>query len=106
MFHLQLSTQSIMWFKSYITNRTFLVNMEKSFSDPGKLECGIPPLMFLLYVNDMPGAIINEMLLYADDTCLVFQAKDLDIIYEKLNTEFNELCDWFVDKKTKHSFWG
>ena len=58
--------------------------MEKSFSEPGKLECGIPqvsilaPLLFLLYVNDMPGAVICEMLLYADDTCLVFQAKDLD----------------------------
>ena len=36
------------------------------------------PLLFLLYVNDMPGAVNCEMLLYADDTCLVFQAKDLD----------------------------
>ena len=74
-----------MWFRSYLTNRTFLVNVDKSFSDPGKLECGVPqgsilgPLLFLLYANDMPGAIGCEMLLYADDTCLVFQAKYLDL---------------------------
>ena len=52
----------------------------------------------------MPGAISCEMLLYADDACLVFQAKDLDIISEKLNTEFNKLCDWFVDNKLSIHF--
>ena len=79
MIHLQFSTQSIMWFKSYLTIGTFLVNVEKSFSDPGKLECGVPqgyilgPLLCLLYVNDMSGVVSCEMLLYAD-TCLAFQA--------------------------------
>ena len=45
------------------------------------------------------------MLLYADDTYLVFQAKDLDRISDKLNTEFNKLCDWFVDNKLSIHFW-
>ena len=44
------------------------------------------------------------MLLYADDTCLVFQAKYLDSISKKLNTEFNKLCDWFVDNKLSIHF--
>ena len=84
--------------------------MEKTFSDRGKLECGVPqgyilgPLLFLLYVNDMPAAVGCEMLLYDDDTCLVFQAKDLDKISDRLNTEFNKLCDWFVDNKLSIHF--
>ena len=45
-----------------------------------------------------------KMLFYADDTCLVFQAKDLDIISEKLNTEFNKRRDWFVDNKLSINF--
>ena len=40
----------------------------------------------------MPGAVDCDMLFYADDTCLVFQAKDLDTISDRLNTEFNKLC--------------
>ena len=110
MIHLQFSAQSILWFTSYLTNRTFLVNVEKSFSDPRKLECGVPqgsilgPLLFLLYVNDMPGAVGCEMLLYADDTCLVSQAKDLDRISDRLNTKFNKLCDWFVDNNLSIDF--
>ena len=108
--HLQFSAQSILWFRSYLTNSTFLVNVEKSFSVPGKIECGVPqgsilgPLLFLLYVNDMPGAVGCEMLLYADDTCLVFQAKDIDTLSERLNTEFNKLCDWFIDNKLSIHF--
>ena len=95
---------------SYLTNTTCLVNVEKSFSEPGKLECGVPqgsilgPLLFLLYVNDMPGAVNCEMLLYADDTCLVFQAKNLDTISDRLNTEFNKLCDCFVYNKLSIHF--
>ena len=52
----------------------------------------------------MPGAISCEMLLYANDTCLVFQAKDLDYISKKLNSEFNKLCDWFVANKLSIHF--
>ena len=104
------SKNKLAWFRSYLTNRTFLVNVGKSFSDPGKLECGVPqgsilgPLLFLLYVNDMPGAVSYDMLLYADDTCLIFHAKDLSSLSEKLNSEFNNLCDWFVDNKLSIHF--
>ena len=108
--HIGFSGQSINWFRSYLANRTFLVNVENVFSDPGKLECGVPqgsilgPLLFLLYVNDMPGAVNCEMFLYADDTCLVFQGKDLEIISERLNSEFSKLCDWFVDNRLSIHF--
>ena len=54
MVHLRFSAQTIMCFRSYLTNITFLVNVDKIFSDPGKLKCGVPlgsilgPLLFLL----------------------------------------------------------
>ena len=44
------------------------------------------------------------MLLNADDSCLAFQAKDLIAISDTLNTEFNKLCDWFVDNKVSIHF--
>ena len=73
--------KTIAWFTSYLTNRSFIVNVGKESSSPGKLSYGVPqgsilgPLLFLLYENDMPQAVNSELLLYADDTCLIYMGK-------------------------------
>ena len=106
---LGISKDVILWFKSYLSNRKFKVNFNKTFSEPGKLLYGVPqgsivgPLLFLLYINDMPQAIECELLLYADDTCLIFQQSDINEIEIRLNKNFTLICDWFVD--TKYPFW-
>ena len=74
------------------------------------LTCGVPqgsilgPLLFLLYVNDMSQAVTCDLLLYADDSCLVYAGKDKNEIERKLNEDFNSLCDWFVDNKLSIHF--
>ena len=76
-----------------------------TFSEPGDLLCGVPqgsilgPLLFLLYINDMPQSVNCELLLYADDTCLIFQHNDIKEIEIQLNKNFSLICDWFVDNK-------
>ena len=108
--HLGFAESTISWFKSYISNRSFIVNVENSYSQPGDLSCGVPqgsilgPLLFLLYVNDMPQAVNCELLLYADDSVLFFTHKDLEVINMQLNQDFNSLCDWFVDNKLSIHF--
>ena len=63
----------ISWFESYLSGRTFKVNIDKKFWDPGNLTCRVPqgsilgPLLFLLYVNDMPQAVKCDLFLYAED---------------------------------------
>ena len=101
---------TIRWYKSYLTNRCFIVNVGKDFSSPGNLSCGVPqgsilgPLLFLLYVNDMPQAVKSDLLLYADDTCLMHAGKDIKMIEEQLNTDLSSLCDWFIDTKLSVHF--
>ena len=52
--HLGFANSSIFWFRSYLTNQTFFVNVGKETSSPGELSCGVPqgsvlvPLIFLL----------------------------------------------------------
>ena len=102
--------KTIAWFTSYLTNRSFIVNVGKESSSPGKLSCGVPqgsilgPLLFLLYVNDMPQAVNSELLLYADDTCLIYMGKNIQKIEEQLNSDFTSLCEWFIDNKLSVHF--
>ena len=102
--------KTIAWYKSYLTNKSFIVNVGKEFSSPGKLSCGVPqglilgPLLFLLYVNDIPQTVNSELLLYADDTCLIYMGKDIQKIEEQLNSDFTSLCEWFIDNKLSVHF--
>ena len=83
---LGFSKNVILWFKSYLSHRKFKVSLNKSFPEPGQLLCGVPqgsilgPLLFLLYINDMPQTVKFELLLYPDDTCLIFQFSDINEI--------------------------
>ncbi len=110
MIFLGFSEATISWYRSYLTNRTFLVNVENDFSSPGDLSCGVPqgsilgPLIFLLYVNDMSNSVDCDLLLYADDSCLVFTGSYVKTIETNLNRNFNSLCDWFVENKLSIHF--
>ena len=107
---LSFSESTIRWFTSYLSNRSFIVSVGKELSSSGKLNYGVPqgsilgPLLFLLYVNDMPQAVNSELLLYADDTCLFFMGKDPKIIGDQLNKDFNSICEWFIDNKLSIHF--
>ena len=81
---LGFSNNAIEWFCSYLSNRTFHVSLNSYMSSAGKIICSVPqesilgPLLFLLYINDMPQAVEIDLFLYADDTGLVFQHKDVN----------------------------
>ena len=52
----------------------------------------------------MKQALDCELLLYADDSCLIFQHKNVTEIENALNRNFSNLCDWFVDNKLSVHF--
>ena len=62
------------------------------------------PLLFLLYINDLPQAVVSDSLLYANDTCIVFQHKSVIEIEKQLIRDFSRLCDRFADKKLNINF--
>ena len=108
---MKFSKETISWFKSYLSNRKFFVNVENTFSESANLKCSVPqgsilgPLLFLLYINDLPQAIADcDIRLYADDTCISFKHINIKTIEDTLNKDFNSLCDWFVDNKLSIHF--
>ena len=106
---IKFSESTMKWFKSYLSETIFLVNIENKLSDFGEIF-GVPqgsilgPLLFLIYVNDMPQAVTSTLLLYADDSCILYQYKDVVQIGKRLNEDFENLCDWFVDNKLSIHF--
>ena len=36
------SKHIVNWFQSYLSNRSFLVNLENNFSQPAPVSCGVP----------------------------------------------------------------
>ena len=75
--------QSIQWFRPYLCDQIVLVGTEIKLCDFRKISCGVPPgsilgpLLVLIYVNDMHQAVKQNLLLYADDSCLVYQRKGI-----------------------------
>ena len=108
--YLGFSKNTIAWFKSYLCEQKFKISISTSYSSPSNLLCGIPqgsilgPLLFLLYINDLPQAVVSDSLLYADDTCIVFQHRSEIEIKKQLIRYFLSLCDWFVDNKLSIHF--
>ena len=52
----------------------------------------------------MSNSVDCDLLLYADDSCLVFTDHDLKNIKNNLNRNFGSLCDWFVENKLSIHF--
>ena len=51
----------------------------------------------------MPQAVVSGSLLYADDTYIPLQHKNVTEIEKQLLRDFSSLCDWLVDNDNKLS---
>ena len=87
---LGFSREVIDWYKSCLSSRKFHVNVHDKLSTSANLHCKVPqgsipgPWLFLLYIDDMPQAVDCDLFLYADDSCLLYQHKDLEWMKKEL----------------------
>ena len=89
------------WFKSYLNERKQFVFMNGESSDLKYISCGVPqgsvlgPLLFLLYINDLPNISAKlKFFLFADDTNIYFESDDLLNVEKTVNKELKKLYLW------------
>lgn len=87
------------WIKDFLTERTQTVYINENESSPRLVTSGIPqgsvlgPTLFLIFINDLPSVVINECLLFADDT-KVYAPITTDSDTEGLQRDINNLATW------------
>ena len=52
----------------------------------------------------MPQAVTSTLHSYVDDSCILYQHKNVVQIEKRLNEDFENLCNWFVDNKLSIHF--
>ena len=92
-------------FENYISNRQQYVEYNGNKSTLKDITTGVPqgsimgPLLFLIYINDLPLVSDKfDMLMYADDTTLYCNLSD-NLNEAVINNELNKITDWLSSNK-------
>lgn len=103
--HFNFSPGTIKWIQSYLTDRYQYVRVQTSQSSALHLSTGVPqgsilgPLLFSLYINDLPSACSYvSVQMYADDTVLYVHGSSAPQVAEKLTQAMIQVTAWL-----KHS---
>ena len=89
------------WFRSYLQDRQQFVSINGTNSSTSTITIGVPqgsvlgPLLFLMYISDMPSNSKFFTLLFADDTTLEDKDADLDNLTKKCNANLTLAANWF-----------
>ena len=89
------------WFKSYLSERSQLVDNNGNRSRLRKIKISIlqgsilGPILFLCFINDLYRVTNLLTLMFADDTFTLNSNHDLNDLINDVNAEINKIAIWF-----------
>ena len=91
-----VSPRSLEWFFSYLGNPKQLTSCDDELSEGSILG----PLLFLVYINELPAATEHsDVSLYPDDAVRYCFAKDPRELESKLNADLYNVAMWLKANK-------
>jgi len=99
---------SLRWFKSYLSGRTQRCQVNGQLSNSKPVTCGVPqgsnlgPLLFLVYINDLPNCLnCGTPRMFADDTSISYASDSLEELQNVLNSELKCLHSWLITNRLR-----
>ena len=86
--------------QSFLSNRVQRVVLNGQCSEWKNISAGVPqgsilgPLLFLIYINDLPDGLQSDVKMFADDTCLFSVIKDKNDSANDLNADLEKISNW------------
>jgi hypothetical protein len=96
----------IKWFESYLMNRVQQCSINGKLSDKKRINCGVPqasilgPLLFLLYINDLPDCLRSTAsCMYVDDTQIFSSSYDANELVVKQNSNLAHVFECMKENR-------
>ena len=92
------------WFANYLSDRQQRVRVGNRFSSQSACSRGVPegsvlgPLLFPLYVRDLPSCVDVKVLMFADDRLLFFSGFSIPEIAWRLTNAVTSLDSWLTTR--------
>ena len=93
--------------KNYLRNREQRVVLNGQTSEWKRIYSGVPqgsvlgPLLFLIYINDLPDGITSVCKMFADDTSFFSKVLDVNKLVIELNADLEKINQWAYQLKTQ-----
>src|SRR6218665_1366046 len=94
------------WFENYLNKRQRQVQCNNKISSLRPIKYGVPqgsilwPLLFLLFINDLPNVSLSmHFELFADDSNVFISHKSHENLFQIMNSELPRVNDWFKANK-------
>ncbi|PIK34500.1 putative RNA-directed DNA polymerase from mobile element jockey-like [Apostichopus japonicus] len=97
--HLGIRHNINRWIEDFLSNRTQNVIIDGESSTSSPVFSGVPqgtvlgPLLFLVYINNLPDCVASDVRMFADDLILYRQINSHNDCVN-LQKDINSLCNW------------